>query len=809
MARTQAVKNYKNFLKGYLTEGNEFDEVDGAIRDGLNVIIERTGGLRRRYGIDFENGDTAHYEDVGSGSADISWTTHVHEWNSAGGNSDNNFTVVQVGLTLLFYSKGQTSTLAANYVGSVALSAYTHYPTYATQAPLQKVQMSTLNGVLYVVGKAINPTIVQYDGTTPFTATSFQVSYRDFQGDLVDSSLLPGNYDANYWPTNFAVDSISGAFTDGEEVHGSSGTVFNIFKCTASTGTGTILISTYTSLPVVGETITGVTSGATAHISTGSVQYTSYKNYQGAVQQNLYNQGWSFADISTYVVAENYLPTHTQISSAGKNSSGTFDPPTLLQNNFGNSPAPRGKVLMNLVQPNDRQPYDTDSTYATSRLSVIGAGFGRVFFGGYDSDQFSNWIFFSPILDDVPLPTSFGITASQYQVGQCYQTNDPTSDYANALLATDGGTIVVPDMGKLQAIRFVNNAMYLFALNGVWAITGASSTVGFTADSYNVKRICSFGTDCPESIVIINDEAIYWTQSGIISIAPGTVPGTYVVSDLVKESILSYFSSLRSADKQNAVGYYDQYNHMIRWAFVSGWVNGSPNLRQSELVLDTKLKAFYPPIQFGDVDNNYGSSVTGYPAIAGYTQDSLVSYTTGFPTLKYVTVALDAGSSGTSRVQFAELRDDTFTDWTNVAVYKYAFSSFAQVWPDHVGDPIRDKQPKWVYFFFKKTEDGFEDNGSGGLIAKHQSSCLVTAKYQWHITATAGKWSGSFQAYKYQRPYVPVDVNDTYDTGESVLVTKIRFKGRGKALTLRIESEANKDFQLLGFSIPYTAVFTT
>ena len=83
----------------------------------------------------------------------------------------------------------------------------------------------------------------------------------------------------------------------------------------------------------------------------------------------------------------------------------------------------------------------------------------------------------------------------------------------------------------------------------------------------------------------------------------------------------------------------------------------------------------------------------------------------------------------------------------------------------------------------------------------------MTAKFDWNTTSTGKRWCGPYQVYRYQRVYVPVDVNDLYDTGESVIITKNKVRGKGKAMQLRFESEDGKDFQLLGYSIPYTAPF--
>ncbi len=73
---------------------------------------------------------------------------------------------------------------------------------------------------------------------------------------------------------------------------------------------------------------------------------------------------------------------------------------------------------------------------------------------------------------------------------------------------------------------------------------------------------------------------------------------------------------------------------------------------------------------------------------------------------------------------------------------------------------------------------------------------------------TSGKWGNEFQAYRLTRFYTPTGAEDPFDNGDSVIVTKNKVRGSGKALSLKITSESGKDMKLLGWALPATGVST-
>lgn len=87
-------------------------------------------------------------------------------------------------------------------------------------------------------------------------------------------------------------------------------------------------------------------------------------------------------------------------------------------------------------------------------------------------------------------------------------------------------------------------------------------------------------------------------------------------------------------------------------------------------------------------------------------------------------------------------------------------------------------------------------------------SCLVTAKWGWTDDVKSGRHTDSQQAYVKQRVYVPEDVLDPFDDGYPVVTSRLKLRGKGRALQLLFESEDGKDFILYGWTVPFTGAGT-
>jgi hypothetical protein len=161
--------------------------------------------------------------------------------------------------------------------------------------------------------------------------------------------------------------------------------------------------------------------------------------------------------------------------------------------------------------------------------------------------------------------------------------------------------------------------------------------------------------------------------------------------------------------------------------------------------------------------------------------------------LKYLTIKPGTTYSFT----VSEYKDNSFVDWKTDNGTGTSFTSYLITGQELFGDLLRTKQVPYIQFFFRRTEDGFDSNTE----LEHQSSCLVQARWGFSDSANSGKWGTQFQAYRFRRNYIPSGPADTFDYGESVIVTKNKLRGSGKAVSLFITSEAGKDMKLLGWAL--------
>ena len=114
-----------------------------------------------------------------------------------------------------------------------------------------------------------------------------------------------------------------------------------------------------------------------------------------------------------------------------------------------------------------------------------------------------------------------------------------------------------------------------------------------------------------------------------------------------------------------------------------------------------------------------------------------------------------------------------------------------------------EKEANSVYTFFKRTEQNYIQDGPD-LVFDFPSGCQMRAKWQWSDSAASGDWGAQQQVYRLDRYHVPAV--GPFDYGYEVIQTISQVPGKGRALSLRFDSETGKDFHLLGWSIPYTGI---
>ena len=90
------------------------------------------------------------------------------------------------------------------------------------------------------------------------------------------------------------------------------------------------------------------------------------------------------------------------------------------------------------------------------------------------------------------------------------------------------------------------------------------------------------------------------------------------------------------------------------------------------------------------------------------------------------------------------------------------------------------------------------------MILSETYGCMLTGKFDFAIANTSAKWSTPQEAFKYSTLRFNKTVNEL-SYPYSVVDTRLRVRGSGKVLVYRYESEAGKDFELIGRVTPFTA----
>lgn len=434
---------------------------------------------------------------------------------------------------------------------------------------------------------------------------------------------------------------------------------------------------------------------------------------------------------------------------------------------------------------------------------------GRMFFGGFQGTSniehpMAPYILYSRVTTDEAL------------VNKCYQLNDPTDPDLFQLLPDDGGTILIE--GAIGIIRLIEYQGFLlvFASNGIWAIRGSGDSV-FSALSQSVDKLSNVGCVSRDSIVQTPAGLLFWGIDGIYALGRNQY-GTFETSNLTDQTIKSIFTSLPANVKCTAFGINSETQGKARWIYrteeesrelifdlrlqsftlntISSDVEGSPFItavvetpgQGNELYLETVTDDFDVPVTLND-------DVT--EVVVNAVQES-----DGIPDVIYLTRTTRVGDPTNYTHSFSRYGDDTFTDW--VYLDGVGIDAQATLLTGYLGDgdQKRFKQAPYVYFYLNKTETGYYQDENDVTQTAGQSSCLVQVQWDWTNSEASGRWSKPFQAYRHKRiKMYSGDVNETFDNGESMVITKNKVRGKGRVLSLLIKSEPGKDLDLNGWGL--------
>lgn len=433
--------------------------------------------------------------------------------------------------------------------------------------------------------------------------------------------------------------------------------------------------------------------------------------------------------------------------------------------------------------------FTSDSTLGGA--SVVCDFAGRIFYAGFNG-ALVNGDARSPILNNYIVFSQ--LVKSRSDFFNCYQAGDPTSRDTADLVASDGGFLRISGAKNITSMRNLGNYLVVFADNGVWTVTGGAQDSGFDATNYKVAKISTFGAVAPAAIVNEGGSCYYWSNDGIFIIGKNQI-GDLEAKSLTNGTIQSLFRDIPASAKLSAKGAYDSFRSKVRWIYNTGDPFAS-NSQTFELIFDSLLNAWTRNLISLPADNSL--AIMGIfktqPFYTISTDQSTELQSLKYLVLKHTGVGVFSGT-------FAYYHQQSWLDWKindGVGIDAKAYILTGQT---TANDPAVDKQIPYLFVYLERTEKGVDAE----FQPLHQSSCMYRVQWDFSNSIISNRWSPLREAYRYKKTLLVEDLSDTYDNGFSVLYTKNKLRGKGKAFSLYFETSAGKDCHLLGWSLTVNA----
>lgn len=418
--------------------------------------------------------------------------------------------------------------------------------------------------------------------------------------------------------------------------------------------------------------------------------------------------------------------------------------------------------------------------------SVLAEHAGRVWFAGFSgqvidgdsqSPTLNSYVFFSQVVKNTS------------QIFNCFQEGDPTSLINADLVDTDGGFIKIDGAYGIKGLMSVETSLFVFAENGVWKISGDDEN-GFIATGYTVSKLSDEGCASRNSIVATGPAIIYWGLNGIFAITKDRF-GQWGVASISEGTIQTFYDAISTAERRTCAGYFDSLSNSVRWVY--GFFGNSGTSK--ELVLNTKFQAFTVNEIAGANEDVGVLSISGgqratlfsNPLVTSEDEPVFVGADNVFITLVDLErdpsqsfYCIQTRLSPTIHYTFGGYNKFYTTyDWAETNPYDNpAYLITGSVTG---GDARVRKSTPYLSVHFKLIGDTDTD--------ALQSSCFVSAQWNWTTNASANKFSNPRQAYRPSRT----------DNGNTIVQTRNKIRGSGRSVAFKFESEPEKTMRLYGW----------
>lgn len=764
MPKKSVKAEFKNFVKGLITEASPVNFPPEASLDEENFQLNRDGTRDRRLGMDFENEHTLRALPTSLATL-LNNDPVTFEWKNVKSDSGTLFLVLQTEQVLTFFDIQSSSISGGGYKGTVTLSSFPTGVDYS---------FTSVDGRLIAAAGADTIAVVEYTGSA-FTVSYQSIKVRDIWG--VESADANVEADPTYRPT-----SVSGF--ERYNLYNQSWGIPRKDNTGVINDPTTIYVASLGKYPSNSETVWP------------GLQFQQVSSTQvpfERVYPNLYEEVLG----ANMVAAKGYFIIDVLRRGASRTAAVAANKAKYPQ--IGMSSFTSGKA-----------------DYTSGGATVVTEFAGRVFYGGFNgavtdgdkrSPDLSNFVFFSQLVKSAP------------DITKCYQEGDPTSRESNDIVDTDGGFIRVSGVDKIISLVNLGTSLVILANNGVWMVTGGGD-FGFVATNFKVDRISDFGALGARSIVKDSGRLFYWSVDGIYTLGRDQV-GDYSATNITQSTIQKFYEGISNTAKENVIGVYDSTGKKIRWIYHEG-IRFSSSSVTKELILDVVLSAFYV-FRISNTTSNSAEVISAFKStpfqsgtgntliFAGTDQvfsntDSVVIPNTGreagVQSSRYLCIVL---VSGVPYYTFSYYNNPYFLDWERVDGLGVDAKAFLQTGAYTADDSSIHKQIPYLTTHFRRTENGTNPD----LTPIGASSCFIRSMWDWSNGYNSNKWGPLRQAYRYRKEYTPVNSEDTFDTGFEVVSSKSKLRGRGKAFSLYFETEPLHDCRLIGWSLALNGNATT
>lgn len=514
---------------------------------------------------------------------------------------------------------------------------------------------------------------------------------------------------------------------------------------------------------------------------------------------NLFNQGWYFVAktgngftspdaigyFETYQHWENGradYPSNADIWWLFKDSLGNYNLDWVDQGTTGNSPAPKGHYILNEFDTNrvvlSGVSGATERTSEGKRPSTVAFFTSRIWYAGVGAQEYNQKIYYSQIID------------STEQFGRCYQANDPTSSEVADLLPTDGGVIIIPDVGTIIKLFPMSTGILVFSTNGIWSVSG-SEGIGFKATDYSIKKVSSIESLSPLSFVDVNGTPIWWNRDGIYAVQGGSLEGEAVAS-LSDDTIKQFFVNIPAGSKTYAKATFNPRTRIVQWLYRSSDPTDIEESYTYDRLLNFNIlsKAFYPWTIGVSATSPTVHGLIAVKGILAETQETLVVDNLAVQVVDTngEEVIINALTDVSASVSFRYLSMTNF-DATN---WDMTWSQTKN--GEYLDWIIEDEELDYDSYFltgYKVHGDAirfFENNYlTITMSTESNASCFFQGVWDYANSPSGARFTNPQQVY----------INRTL---RDVQQTRKKVRGRGRSLQFKFYSETGLPFTIHGWS---------